>query len=432
MFNTIKVNAGQWMFIVMAIMIATMPFIFTHKVAFLLNRASIVLTVLIWITQLRPDFSQIAKNKLLFSFLAIYLLTLISIFYSSNLKIAISSAEKGLPLLVFPLVILTVPGIFKEKTVKLFRFFTLAVTAASIVCLGYAFHRNNYFEGLKNPNWFYFSYYDLTEVINIQPIYLSLFVGFSIFLLTSDLLTRYRMSGLLKKSIIILWIVYLFVFLIFLAGKASIIATFLILIVGTFLFFASRKKYWSAVIFVALIIGVSISTIYQLPVVRERFISSFGLNKTSDWVYGDPNKTQPDSEARLIKWKASIEIIKSNWLIGVGTGDVQSELNLQYEKLGFQLGIDQRFNAHNQYLQTSIGLGIIGLLTFLGTILTSLKESIRTKNYLYTSFIVFFALNCITESLLERQYGIILYSLFSCLFFVQGKSMPITETQLNN
>lgn len=329
--------------------------------------------------------------------------------------------------MIFPLVVLTAPGLCKETIDRLFHFFALSVTAASIVCLGYAFHRNNYLEGFKSPNWFYFSYYDLTEVINIQPIYLSLFVGFSIFLLMSELLTKVRISGLLKKSINIVWIIYLFVFLLLLAGKASIITTLFILIIGTFLFFAKRKNYWSAVVFVVIIIVISISTIYQLPIVRERFISSLGHSKTSHWVYGDPNNMQQNSEARLIKWKASMEIIKFHWVIGVGTGDVQDELDKQYAKAGFQLGIDERFNAHNQYLQTLIGLGIVGLTTFFCTILIALKESMRTKNHLYTSFVIFFAMNCATESLLERQYGIILYSLFSCLLFVQGRSMQTTK-----
>jgi O-antigen ligase len=413
----ININTEKYFFVGLSLIIATLPFLLSHNLVFILTRISIVLVVLAWIPQKKFNFKAIARNRILISFLLYFLLILSSILYSSNLNAGISSTEKALPLLVFPLVILTIKPLSFEKIVILLRIFVITVTLASLICLGYAFHRNNYVDVFVSINWFYFSYYDLTEIINIQPIYLSLFVGFSILLLLSDLILLGSKQNLVRRSISVVWIAHLFIFLLLLAGKASIISMILILIFGSFLFFYQRENYWSAIIFASLIIIVSVGAIYKLPIVRERFIASLGLNKTSDWVYGDPNSLKPNLEARLIKWEASTKIIKDNWLFGVGAGDVQDELNMRYKEIGFQLGVDERFNAHNQYLQTSIGIGVVGLLVFLSTLLIGLKESIRTKNYLYLSFIAFFAMNCFTESLMERQYAIILYSLFSCLLF---------------
>jgi len=85
-----------------------------------------------------------------------------------------------------------------------------------------------------------------------------------------------------------------------------------------------------------------------------------------------------------------------------------------------ELGLNQQaalnYNPHNQYLQIAAELGIIGLLLFLGILLYGIVWAISTKNWLLLLVIFSLAINCLFESMLQRQSGIVFYCFWICLF----------------
>ena len=421
----LKVNSKQYDFclsIGLAITLVSLPFLFTHKVFFVANRLAILFITLLWL--FNNDFAArlktVGKNYLLVSFILMYFVEILGLFYSSNYVMAFSSLEKKLPLLLIPLIVLTSDDLRCKKLDMLLKCFVGSVTLASVVCLIQAVHRNNYFDVFTNPNWFYFSYSDLTEILGIQPIYFSVFVSFSFFVVVFHGKKDWSLGSRMRALLCFFLGGFLFVFLTMLSGRTAIAATLLILIAITFVFFQRRKRLLVGLLSVVSIVLVSGLLISQLPIVRERFLEALGMNKTSDWVYGDPQKTQPLPEARLIKWKAAFNIIQDNWLIGVSSGDAQDELNTQYGRLGFQAGMNEQFNTHNQFLQTWVGSGLTGLMIFAATLILGVVKSIKDKNHLYLVFIVIFCICCITESMLERQFGILIYVLLSSLFYSQS------------
>jgi O-antigen ligase len=185
----------------------------------------------------------------------------------------------------------------------------------------------------------------------------------------------------------------------------------------TFVYFQNRKRLRVGLLTLLLIVAASVMIISKLPVVKERFLEVFGVNKTSDWVYGDPQRNQPIPDARLVKWQSALDVIRDNWLFGVGSGDVQDELNKQYEAHDFQAGITEQFNTHNQFLQTWVGTGLMGLAVFIATLIVSVAKAIRLKNHFFLLFMALFVICCLTESMLERQFGILFYVIFSSLFY---------------
>src|SRR5437016_6103802 len=118
-------------------------------------------------------------------------------------------------------------------------------------------------------------------------------------------------------------------------------------------------------------------------------------------------------------WNCALELIKSEPILEVGTGDVEDELQKcytsnQYTSLTYWT--DTRFNAHNQFLETAIGLGIPGLILLLSCFIIALYQAYMYKNIMYVIFIVLFAVSCLTESMLERQNGVVFYAFFNSLF----------------
>ena len=129
-------------------------------------------------------------------------------------------------------------------------------------------------------------------------------------------------------------------------------------------------------------------------------------------------------------WKASIGIIKDNFWIGVGTGDMNIAFQQQYKKMRTELSPNNRWRSHNQYLSVFVGFGIIGLLWFLFTLFYpfySLRRdyfNLRLSTYnlrLYTSFFIIIVLSMLTEDTLETQAGVTFFAFFNSFFLLQKK-----------
>jgi hypothetical protein len=123
---------------------------------------------------------------------------------------------------------------------------------------------------------------------------------------------------------------------------------------------------------------------------------------------------------RLYFWKAATLLIKKNMLFGVGTGDVQSELNKTYIASNSPLDIDWYKRPHNQFLTVTVALGFFGLLIFL---FSFLYPVIHLKKYLHVLFWPYFLVLCISfvlEDTLETQAGLSFYAFFYTVFISQA------------
>lgn len=81
--------------------------------------------------------------------------------------------------------------------------------------------------------------------------------------------------------------------------------------------------------------------------------------------------------------------------------------------------IKYELNAHNQYIETRITVGVLGLVLLLALFLFPIYMWIRNKNFdiMLFSLILIFMLNCLFESIFERQMGIMFFVFFYLLLF---------------
>jgi hypothetical protein len=127
-------------------------------------------------------------------------------------------------------------------------------------------------------------------------------------------------------------------------------------------------------------------------------------------------------------WKAGWAIAKKHSFIGVGTGDVKQEFKDQYAISQTRLDEKHRLRAHNQYLTIWVALGIGGLLLLLITLIYPFIQ--WRKNLLYTSFLIIFALSCITEDTLESESGVMFFAFFYIFLLLvakQSQQEPVAE-----
>lgn len=123
---------------------------------------------------------------------------------------------------------------------------------------------------------------------------------------------------------------------------------------------------------------------------------------------------------RLYFWQAAVHVIKRNLLIGVGTGDVQRELNKTYVEIKSPLNETWYKRPHNQFLTFAVAFGSVGLIIF---ILSLIYPIISLRKYLpmvYWAFIIVVLISFLVEDTLETQAGVVFYTFFNSLFLSQA------------
>ena len=116
---------------------------------------------------------------------------------------------------------------------------------------------------------------------------------------------------------------------------------------------------------------------------------------------------------RVEFWKTSVCIIKQHILFGVGTGDVEMAFKDQYKKEHTVLQKEWQLRSHNQYLATTVALGVTGLLLFLIYLLAPFLSGKKMSAF-FIFFMLIELLSFINEDTLETQAGVTF-----CIFFTQ-------------
>ena len=241
-----------------------------------------------------------------------------------------------------------------------------------------------------------------SETTNIHLPYLGLLFGFSCLILTHFLIKANNKKKLFLVVLIGLLLVSMFIFSARMAIAATAIATVFYLV--SFL----NKK--AIIIVSASILVIFVMLSFLSPVKRR-------IQEIVDTELVKPNNSQNPSKVnfRYGIYYCSKEILKDHWLLGLGIGSVQNELNKCYEGFDYRSYDDflvKNYNSHNQYLNAWMSYGVFGLLL----ILFYLGYSFMGASILHKSFIFIFTLALLTENLFEREIGVMLFAFFNTLF----------------
>ncbi len=126
---------------------------------------------------------------------------------------------------------------------------------------------------------------------------------------------------------------------------------------------------------------------------------------------------------RVILWCLAAEIIYEHPM-GVGTGDIDVVLMEKYEKYGLLALKDINLNPHNQFLQIGIDLGILGIAFLLFMMIYFFKVAIQRKSYFLLVVIGCLFFNSFFESVLQRQSGIVFFTLVICFCLTYSGVLP--------
>jgi O-antigen ligase len=120
------------------------------------------------------------------------------------------------------------------------------------------------------------------------------------------------------------------------------------------------------------------------------------------------------NQERLILWTATLlEITEHPW--GVGTGNVDHHLRERLIEMNQYELSAKNYNPHNQFLQTTLEVGLGGLFVLVLFFGYALVIGFKNRNWLLVLIVLNLVFNSLFESMLQRQSGIVFYSFWICL-----------------
>ncbi|MBL8001717.1 MAG: O-antigen ligase family protein [Flavobacteriales bacterium] len=366
--------------------------------------------------RLRP----MQRNSLLPWFLGYYLVHVVGMAWSTNLKHGAFDLEVKLLAALLPLVVALDPlpwQVERGLVLRAFRWataltFLVLLSRSSVIFIAELLLRA---EGpvpntLPWTNIFFSTYFSPW----LHPSYLA---HYGVFALASGALGPDLRSGPRWASVIDRGPVPLLLVLgvVLTASKAgwiglALVAVYLLVI------------HWRERAVRRALLGASLGSALLLA----GLVASFGTVRakfTDTWhalVHTDP-QGHDSSSARVLVWSAAMELVNASPWIGTGTGDVKDELIRVYGERGYAYPLEHRLNAHSQLVQSAVALGVPFALYLLLALLVPLVSAVRARDHLLVSFIVLALVNWSFESMLEVQAGVVFFLFFAAVLDPSAK-----------
>ena len=348
-----------------------------------------------------------------------YISYLASIVYSANRSFAYLDYEIKFSLILFPFLLTVLEKQNKEFFRKLFFAFIYGCAVSMAICIAFAVYRfvNEKMDIAKGlPNGDYGINFFLSSRLSlfIHPSYLAMYLNFALLALFS-----YRHSYLpLEKQKNIFLFLFISFGIILLASKAGLIILILQWICFTTIYLKETRNYILGAISTGLISLVFVFLYFSAPefALKIKHVSAvFETNKI------DSTTTESSAE-RVLVWGCAKELIFENPLSGVGAGDIKDELLAKYAKKGYTGVLDRKLNAHNQFLQTGVALGIPSMILCIVMCFYPLLFFIKNKFLLGIFFSLSIIINFMFESMLETQSGVLFFAFWSMVLTYRPNS----------
>ena len=376
------------------------------------------------------------------------MLHIFSVTYSTNLSEANRDLFLKLPLLIIPIVFSSIVLSELQKK-RLFSYWVLATVLVTCLLLGQAYI--NYNDTGHVRFWFYS---ELTR--SKHPAYFSMYCITAIILLFQGKFEKWKVLPLI--------LLVLMVFL--LSSRMQILVLFVVAFVKVCQEFSQSEKVRPIVILA--FIGI-----------MSLFLSENVRNKTRVNTLKDEIRQlfshDFKSSKRGVIWYFGFQTIQESPWIGYGNGDefeelnqlIQSEVQLKesdvvtlanqtirdtstmkrlystaerrgwdktdlhfrYAKWKLIKDSDSPYNKfyksdynyHNQFLQSWATSGILCLLVLLGIFFVSARMGVQNKDFALLVITFLIAMSFMSESMLERQYGVIYFALILPFMMLESR-----------
>ncbi|HMH32586.1 MAG TPA: O-antigen ligase family protein [Puia sp.] len=363
-------------------------------------------------------------------FLSCFLLCLVKcagLLYAQDVNFGWYLLQKRATLVAIPFIFCCAPFTDKQGRRKIMTAFCVLLLITSVYCLIV-----NAWQWVDQRNSTIFFYHALVTPISQNAIFYSAFLCFGLLFLLSDDLYGLDNKPRLRKQFRIFMILFFVGFIVLLSSKLMLAIALLIL--AAFLgkkesFKKNRKLVIGTGLLCLLIVIVVMMT--KNPI-RERWLDAVSGPIKKENI--SPGTSFNGVQLRILQWQFAYEILNENhaWFLGVSPGDTQHKLDQKYIHANMYLGNPAlhdtgflNYNFHNQYIEELVQSGIVGLLLLLFSCWALVQLAIRVGSR-EAGFTVFILLALFfTESSLQMQDGLFLYTFFPCMLLFDTERRAI-------
>ncbi len=392
----------------------------------LVNNICVCLLITITIIHFKKYNFKLDDNLLLP--IGLYVLMLISSFWTIDKQGTSTALIKEIPLLLIPVCFMFFQELTKETKQKIIEYYSFGIVLFSFFYLLKAIIRFYFSQNLD-----VFFYHELvTKEVNAIHVSVYVAIAFFCFFIKS-----------MKSTFDYVAIVILFL-MAFLLSSKNIIVVFIGLMIVYQLFYAkSAKKLRLKNLIVFTVLLCSFAFIGKI---KDRFRQEYEtimtdstvndvISKNGNLVYNvsikqawtnktfQPNDYFPGTAFRVYQFRIFLEMLQEDGIFWKGYG-----LNASYPKIAAKgvyynvfLGTNeqqgyQTKNFHNQYVQNFAELGVFGFLILMIMLIINLRNGINNKNFLHIAFAILMISLFLTETFLWRQRGVVFFTTMYCLF----------------
>ena len=353
---------------------------------------------------LKNRFKLLSSNHAFWFFLSFFLIYIVGMIYTTNINQGLKEIKIKLPLLLIPIALAG-----KSELILIdFKKILLAAIAGVLVTsfVGMYIYLTEKPEELRDISPF------------ISHIRLSLMLCMAIFS-ALYLITNSGKSKILYKTLLAVTAIWLLTFIGILGARSGYLVILVVAVFVGLTYLLKQRKY--------ILAGALALLLFIVPVSMYKFTDSVRTRineipaEIENYRNGENVSGQSISQ-RFVYWAISLELIKENPVLGVGTGDTDFAFKNYYATHQVKLEKKFQFTSHMQYLNITISFGLIGLIIFFVSVLYPPFLLNRYSDYLMISFLITLFISMLTEDTLETQAGITFFAFYnSLLLFAKPK-----------
>lgn len=348
----------------------------------------------------------VSDKKVHLLFILFYVAYAVGCFFTNNASEAGHVLESKLSFLLFPILFLFIPNRKIDFSIPV-MIYVGALLLEFIYAEGVQFSRL-----FSTGNW---EYMITRNSHHHHPTYMSIFDMIGALLLIYGHRQGWRFFT--KRIVLVLAVILMLDYILCFSLAALL---FFVLFVSFIGFFWLSKKYsWKRTV---LLIGSAIVGFLSIAEFTDGVVSEMGDTLTSigefvassDKFIEQPNKRFTSNEIRMVVWNFSANAIRKHPL-GYGTGNIDEVMGSYFDRYHLAYFTENKFNPHNQYLQTWIETGVIGFLILITLFFSLFRIAKKRKNFVLLIFVLSFAFNALFESVFQKESGIVYFSVMAFL-----------------
>lgn len=394
----------------------------TFPLSFQLSNLGIIFLVLGWILKAfehkalpKLQLEGINNKAIFLTFTLLFLWQLASLSYATDTAYGLKSLEGKLSLLAFPILLNSHQYRF-VVLIKGFKVFLYSMLSCTLVLLLRSFLHYTETGSL-------YIYHDFVGLLDFHAVFYSYYTFLALLIMLY--LRHSKAYSFIERKLFIPFVLLLFIGLIFAASKNVLVVSLIIFIVYFLRKLLSGKLQLKPLLIGLLVLITGAFLGSRIPTVEKRMAELTSLRglEAIEKVKQEEVLTHQDrvelngTSVRLLFWYIGFEQLseQNRWLLGLNPADRRQVINKRFYEVGLNPWFEN-YNLHNQFIQTLVELGLIGLAIYLALHFFYFRLAFQKQDFFLLVFLVALVIFQLSESVLERNKGIVFFVFFLHLF----------------